>query len=258
MQDLLEPLRSSPDDSGILLDFDGTLSPIVDIPSEAAPLEGVGEVLEQLADRYRAVAVVSGRSAQQLLDRLGSAVDIWGVHGAERVVDGAVTVSSLAAEHETLMSEVLAETNAAVAKLGLTGVLVEDKRVVVVLHYRAAPNRAVAADAVTQLAQLLAEKHGLTTAAGRLALELRPPLDLSKGHVVTQVVREAGLMNALFAGDDLVDLSGFDALDEVAARGGHAVRVAVRSEEAPPQLLERADLTVDGPAGVAELLQRLL
>jgi trehalose 6-phosphate phosphatase len=258
MQDPLEPLRSSPDTSGILLDFDGTLSPIVELPSEAKPLEGVKELLGRLAERYGAVAVVSGRSAGQLLDWLGDAVDIWGVHGAERVVDGAVRLSPLAREHEELMKEVLAEAEAAVEDLGVPGVLVEDKRVVVVLHYRAAQERAEAAEAVARLAQDLADRHGLTIAPGRLAIELRPPLELSKGRVVAEVLSAAGLSNALFAGDDLVDLPGFDALDEVAAAGGHSVRVAVCSDESPPELLERADVTVDGPVGMVELLERLV
>jgi len=41
------------------------------------------------------------------------------------------------------------------------------------------------------------------------------------------------------------------------AEGREAVRVAVRSAEAPEELLAQADLVVDGPPGLRELLERL-
>ena len=62
---------------------------------------------------------------------------------------------------------------------------------------------------------------------------------------------------ACFVGDDAGDLAAFDALDDLAATGVAVVRVAVTSAEAPAELLRRADLAVDGPAAVVELLRSL-
>jgi trehalose 6-phosphate phosphatase len=59
------------------------------------------------------------------------------------------------------------------------------------------------------------------------------------------------------AGDDLGDLPAFAAAAQLAAAGGEALRVAVRSAEAPPALLAAADLVVDGPPGLLDLLRRL-
>jgi trehalose 6-phosphate phosphatase len=59
------------------------------------------------------------------------------------------------------------------------------------------------------------------------------------------------------AGDDLGDLSAFAAAAQLAAEGGDALRVAVASAEAPEQLLAEADLIVDGPPGLRDLLRRL-
>jgi trehalose 6-phosphate phosphatase len=58
-------------------------------------------------------------------------------------------------------------------------------------------------------------------------------------------------------GDDRIDLPGFDALDALDADGVHTLRVAVDSPEVPTELIERADLVVDGPRAVVELLARL-
>ena len=90
-----------------------------------------------------------------------------------------------------------------------------------------------------------------------MAFELRPPAEFTKAAVVLDRARELGVASAAFVGDDRVDLPGFDALDVLRDEGIHTVRVAVDSAEAPPELLERADLVVKGPGGVVELLDGL-
>jgi trehalose 6-phosphate phosphatase len=246
------------DRAGLFLDFDGTLSEIVRIPSEARPLPDVPELLDLLDRRFAVVAVVSGRSAVELVDWLGPGVEIWGVHGAERNVDGRVVLSDHAARYAELMSRVRDEATEAVAMLDLPGVVIEDKRVMVGLHFRAAEDPDEAKRALEELAARLSSKYGLTRAGGRLAFELRPPIEFSKRRVVLDRARGAHLQAAAFVGDDRVDIPAFDALDELEAGGVTTVRIAVNSTEAPPELLERADVVVPGPAGVVKLLRSLL
>jgi len=64
----------------------------------------------------------------------------------------------------------------------------------------------------------------------------------------------------LFIGDDRGDLAAYAALMRLVENGhlAHAVRVAVRSAECPPEMLAQADLVVDGPPGALDLLDRLL
>jgi trehalose 6-phosphate phosphatase len=122
------------------------------------------------------------------------------------------------------------------------------------LHWRTVPERAAELEA---LGRRLARAHGLDALPMRMALELRPPIPVDKGTVVEALA--AGRAAALVAGDDHGDLAAFAALDRLVGAGrlGHAVRVAVRSDEAPAALLEAADYRVDGPPGLAELLARL-
>jgi trehalose 6-phosphate phosphatase len=74
---------------------------------------------------------------------------------------------------------------------------------------------------------------------------------------VRRVVADTGAGCVVVAGDDLGDLAAFAAAAAFAGSGGTGVRVAVRSAEAPPELLAQADVVVDGPSGLRELLQRL-
>ena len=253
----LAPLLSAPDESGIFLDFDGTLSEIVFVPSDARPLPGVPATLARLADRFKVVAVVSGRSARQLLEWLGPDIEIWGTHGAERAVGGRIELSESAAPYRDLMRGVFEEAQQRMAALDLEGTVIEDKTVMVGLHFRAARDRERAQKALDELAAELAEKYGLRRAGGRLAFELRPPVELSKADVVLQRSVEASLTAVAFAGDDRVDLPAFDALDRLRDDGVATLRIGVRSDESPPELLKRADVIVDGPIGLLDLLHRL-
>lgn len=239
------------------MDFDGTLSAIVETPDEARPATGAPEVLRFLAERFAVVAVVSGRPASQLLEWLGPEVEIWGLHGAERVSAGEVKLSEDAASYAATMRQVLNEARAAAAN-GPEGVLVEDKGVVVGLHYRKARDRKEAERWLLELAGNLSVAHDLRVAPGRLVLELRPPVEFSKKAVVLRRTREAGLRAVAFAGDDLVDLPGFDALDELSEAGLETLRIAVGSEEAPRALMDRADIAVDGPSGLVTLMNELV
>ncbi len=94
---------------------------------------------------------------------------------------------------------------------------------------------------------------GLIPRWGRKVLELRPPIQAHKGTAIRRLLAERGVDRALYAGDDTTDLDVFAALDGLEV----AIRVAVASPEAPSRLGEAADLVVDGPAELLELLRRL-
>jgi trehalose 6-phosphate phosphatase len=74
---------------------------------------------------------------------------------------------------------------------------------------------------------------------------------------VERLVGENQLSAALFAGDDVADLDAFRALDGLADKGLLAIKVAVRGEETPGDLVDAADVVVDGPEGLVELLGQL-
>jgi trehalose 6-phosphate phosphatase len=255
--DRVLPFLDHPETAGIFLDFDGTLSEIVYVPSAARPVEGTRELLARLGTRFRLVSIVSGRSAHQLLEWLGSGVEIWGVHGAERTRAGRVELSDRAAPYADLMQRVKSDARRRLEELSLEGVVLEDKGVMIGLHFRAATDRDRARLALDEIAEELARGYGLRRAGGRLAFELRPPIELSKAQVVLHRAREAALESVAFIGDDRVDIPGFEALDRLEREGMRTMRVAVDSAEAPSELINRADIIVAGPRGVLEFLDRL-
>jgi trehalose 6-phosphate phosphatase len=241
-------LRAEPDRTGILVDFDGTLAPIVDDPAAARPVDGAVELLAELAGRYARVAVLSGRPVAFLEPLLPPGVVLSGLYGLEVIERGRRR------DHPSggMWREVVADVASHSADRGPAGMRVEPKGLSLTLHYRERPS--IAAQ-VWDWARRQAQRSGLEARRARMSVELHPPIAADKGTAVTEVAK--GLGAVLFAGDDAGDLPGFAALDRLEATGVDVVRVAVRSEEAPEDLLARADLVVDGPGGVVDLLRAL-
>ncbi|MDQ3954770.1 MAG: trehalose-phosphatase [Actinomycetota bacterium] len=254
--DRLRPFIETPESCALFTDFDGTLSEIVDDPAAARPMPGAVEALGKLARRLALVGIVSGRSAQQLLEWLGPDVEIWGVHGAERVVGGRVEPAEGVAPYLARMQDVRDEARRRLSEV--PGILVEDKRSVIGLHYRQAQDPAAAAGFVEGVARELASAHDLSIGTGRMVVELRPPLAFSKADVVRTRTLQTRAQAVAFIGDDLVDLPAFETLDELEAGGRSCLRVGVSSDEAPDELLVRADLVVQGPRGVVSFLESLV
>lgn len=240
------PFLEHPARAAILTDFDGTLSPIVDDPTAARPLPGVVEVLARLDDRYGLVGVVSGRPVSYLLDRLGPGLWLSGLYGLEQMVGGEHRAVEGTSRWRPVVDDVVALAEAEL------GPLVEHKGLSLTLHFRTAPERA---GEIRRWADAQASRTGLVVRPAKASLELHPPVAADKGTVVEEM---ADRFDAVcFLGDDRGDLPAFDALDRLAAGGTHTVRVAVRTPEAPAEVLDRADVVVDGPAGSLALLQGL-
>ena len=254
LESLLDPIRSDPATAGVLTDFDGTLAPIVDDPATSRPLPEVVGVLHALAGRYARVAVVSGRPAAFLaehlrLDEYPQGLIAFGLYGLERAGDGHVTTDGRALAWVAVIDELAGRAEAEAP----AGAIVERKGLSLVLHYRTAPTAALWAQA---WAIEQAARTGLARHPGRMSEELRPAVPVDKGTVVASLVD--GLGAACFLGDDAGDLPAFAVLDDLRAGQGVAtLKVGVRSDEAPPELLHRADLVVDGPPGALDLLSRL-
>ncbi len=265
----LSSLIGHPTSSAVVTDFDGTMSPIIEDPAAARPLAGIVPVLFRLADLFEKVAVVSGRPVQFLLDALGSDVGAgpWppissdggpdlgvglgpillvGLYGLESYTDGQV----IREPGIELWRSVIANAADRMATEAPAGVVVEPKGLTVAVHWRRAPDQR---QWVTSAVAAQARDHGLTVHAGRCSLELRPPMDVDKGGVVRRLVE--GCTDACYIGDDLGDLPAFGALRQLHTE--QAVRttgIAVVDDESDPVVAAAADVVVNGPAGVLELL----
>ncbi len=245
---MIDALAERPGETAILLDYDGSLAPFVDLPDEAVALPAAIDALRRLVGLVGRVGIVSGRP----VDFLASHVDVpglvvAGLYGMELLLDGQRRVDPRVVPYAGAVALAADEADAR-----LPGVYVERKSgVSVTLHWRAAPDRGEDAIAV---AADLAQRYGLAELPTRFAVELRPPVAIDKGTAIDLFVD--GYAIGAYAGDDTGDLPAFAALGRAEADGriDRAVRIGVESSEMPATLPGAVDGLIRGPAGLAALL----
>jgi trehalose 6-phosphate phosphatase len=258
----LEPLarlRSNPERTAILTDVDGTLAPIASRPEEAAVPARVTKLLARLSERYGLVGCVSGRRATEARRLVGlEGIAYAGNHGLELLLPG-----ERAPRFDPSLEGRERDAAAFVGGLGAgtlaeVGLRVEDKGPIQALHWRGAEDER-GAEARAHEISAAAGRAGLEPRWGRKVLELRPPGGGGKDTAVAALLAADGVTAAVYAGDDRTDLDAFRRLRELHENGEleTAVCVGVVSDEGPPELVEEADLRVDGPAGWLGLLEGL-
>jgi trehalose 6-phosphate synthase/phosphatase len=198
----------------LLLDFDGTITPIVDRP-EAARLSHASRLAVDAAARSPGidVVIVSGRALDDVRERVGLPnVTYIGNHGFE--IDGpAIHFRHEAADR---IQATMQSASVALEKLAIPGALVELKGPTLAFHVRGVKEKN-REDAV-QRARTILRRRRLRVVVGKLVLEGRPPVDWHKGHAVLWLLGERygddwpSHVRALFIGDDTTDEDVFRSL----------------------------------------------
>ena len=122
---------------GLITDMDGTISPIVPVPSDAKPTEQNRSILQQLHKQLTLVAVVSGRAVADVRERVDlPELTYVGNHGLERWKNNQVILTPQAAPCRSNLEAAAAQ----IKTLMPTGMWVEDKQATLSIHYRDTEN----------------------------------------------------------------------------------------------------------------------
>ncbi|MFT4173291.1 MAG: trehalose-phosphatase [Rhodocyclaceae bacterium] len=200
----------------LAFDFDGTLAPIVALPDDAHASSAVAATMGRLC-ALAPVAVVTGRAVEDVRLRLGFQPHyIVGNHGAE-----GLTGATQEWEREVASWHMQIEGWSLPA-----GVLVEDKRRSITLHYRLATERGIAEALLLELAQTLEPPPHII--GGKCVVNLLPPSSPDKYDAVRALMADAKTDNVLFLGDDETD----EAVFRKAPQEWMTVRVERREESA--------------------------
>ena len=252
-------------ESVVGLDFDGTLSPIVEDPTEAHIHPDAGQALVELAAQFRAVAVITGRPARQALDlggleRVGNAVGdsgkelyVFGQYGNERW--SSTNRRIVSPRPPAGLATFLREIPRVLRRVDAGDAFVEEKGLAVAVHTRRLDDPEAAFDRLLPELRDLAARHDLVVEPGRNVVEVRSP-GMHKGKVVDRLVEDLGAKGFAFVGDDLGDVEAFEAVAEH-RRDGLATLLVCSASAEESALVALSDVVVHGPEGVIELLARL-
>ena len=239
----------------VFLDYDGTLTPIVDRPEDAVISQGMRNAVRRLAQRC-SVCVVSGRDRRVVQELMGlddltvagsHGFDIWSPEGAIERGEGT--------EFEVLLAEVKARLHEELDPI--EGALVEPKRSSVAAHYRLVSDEE--RPKVKEVVDTILAEHPdeLKMTPGKMVYEIQPKLDWDKGKAVLRLLETLGLdrddVVPLYVGDDITDEDAFVAL----ARRGIGIFVG-RADD--PEVAERttaADYVLHSTEEVRQFLDTL-
>lgn len=204
----------------LFLDFDGTLVEIAATPDAVVVMPGLPELLSGLRARLGgALAIVTGRPVAGIDQFLpGLSLDACGMHGLERRLAGRTAFPDDLAD----LSPKIAQLRARLASH--PGVIIEDKRVGVAVHWRTAPDAELdARAAIDDLARELGPAYKIQD--GKAVSEL-VPARAGKGEGVRALMLSEPYTGRrpIFVGDDKTDEYGFAAVND---QGGISIKIGL-------------------------------
>jgi trehalose 6-phosphate phosphatase len=241
---------------GILADFDGTLAHFTLDPMTTPVDPANATAIDRLHEAGVTIALISGRPVVSLRDRFPRPfITYHGSHGLDYWEGNEARLHDLARPWEAPFQALLSE----LGTLPYTGIHIENKRGTGSVHYRQTPDpTAIRGDLYDRL-KPLAEKYGFNLSEGRWIWEIKPPIPVNKGTSVRTLVDRLGLEGAIFLGDDITDLSAFQAMRDLAAtRRIQSLVIGVKQPDGGPQeVREGADMLATNPDDVANVLNAL-
>jgi len=244
----------------VFLDYDGTLTPIVDRPQDAVISDSMRDAVRRLAERTT-VCVVSGRDRPVIEQWMGiDGLVVAGSHGFDigGHRDGTVRHDAVAG-FEDLLSTVTHRLSAEVGPV--EGAVIEPKRFSVAVHYRlvAPEHRPSVTAAVDTL--LAGYPDQLKVTPGKMVYEIQPKVDWDKGKAVQYLRHALGVEGeefvALYLGDDITDEDAFTALKESGNGPGIGVVVVDLGDPEQADRATAADFVLESTGEVQQFLNAL-
>ena len=199
----------------VFLDYDGTLTPIVDTPDLAVLSQEMRDTVQRLSKNYK-VSIVSGRATDDVRSKIQvDGIFFAGSHGFEIVdPDGKVEISREARAICHVIDEVHEKLSARLKDV--KGALVEHVKYTISSHYRLVSDEDFP-KVENAVEDILREYPDLRKTNGKKVFEIRPGIDWHKGKAVEWILNVLGYrcdnQLAVYIGDDVTDEDAFAALE---------------------------------------------
>jgi trehalose 6-phosphate phosphatase len=239
----------------LLLDYDGTLTPIASSPSEAVLSQENKELIKLLVKiPGLVVVIISGRSLADVKEMVGIEGIIYiGNHGWEIEGPSMNFESLVPLEVSSMMKKIKYELITQLS--GIPGAFVEDKGVTLSVHYRlvAETEEFLVRRIFDYICMPYRRQQMIKVSAGKKVLELRPPIEWDKGKAALWLLRKQEILKGkgnvlpVYIGDDSTDQDAFEALKD------KGITIFVGTPK-----LSSAQYSLAGPSEVTELLKHIV
>ncbi len=231
------------------LDYDGTLTPIVERPELAVMSTEMRDVVKELSEKH-IVAIVSGRMREDVQKLV--AIDgllYAGSHGFDIMGSGLSLVEPRVREIIPVVSEVIEYLKKEIGNI--SGALIEEKKFSVAVHYRLVDQEYI--PEIKNVVNDIIKKHNkLRLMSGKKVFEILPNIDWDKGKAIRWIMDALKISwseaSVIYIGDDVTDEDAFRAL----RTRGTAILVADKAKEST------ADFQLSSPDEVKKLFEKVI
>ncbi|PIW68245.1 MAG: trehalose-phosphatase [Candidatus Omnitrophica bacterium CG12_big_fil_rev_8_21_14_0_65_42_8] len=205
----------------LFLDYDGTLTPIVQNPDKAVISRKTKEVIRSLSKiPHCRMAIISGRALKDIKNKIGLEGIIYaGNHGLEIEGPKIRFKAHVSIRYRATLRKIKSILKKKLSKI--KGVIIEDKGLTLSVHYRLVdikdvqPVKTIFHEAVAHY--IISNK--IKIRPGKKVLEIRPPLEWDKGKIVLWLLARLKFVLGkepclpIYIGDDMTDEDAFRALE---------------------------------------------
>jgi trehalose 6-phosphate phosphatase len=200
----------------VFLDYDGTLTPIVETPDQAVMQEDMRKAVIKLSDHHT-VGIISGRDLEDVRDKVRiDSIVYAGSHGFDIAGPSGLQVENqIGMEFLPVLDKAEAELS---RELGsIEGILVERKKFAIAVHYRLVNLGSV--EIIEKAVDEVVVRHPeLRKAYGKKIFELQPDIDWHKGKALLTLLNTLNLSGddvlTIYIGDDVTDEDAFRVLKD--------------------------------------------
>lgn len=245
--------------TAIVTDIDGTISEIAPTPDEAIVTSSMKEELFKLKEKFKMLAVISGRSAQNARQMVGVEGLLYvGNHGMEYLKDGSLDINPEVTKYLSKIKKVGKKLKKGELS-SVNGLIFEDKGICYSIHYRQTKPSENARKKILNKIYDDPECQKLEISEGRQLVELKPPISCDKGTILQNIIEEYELGRIIYLGDDITDVDAFRKLKEMETQGKiKAVSILVLSNEIPDYVKRNSSYYINGVNDVIKFFQWLL
>jgi trehalose 6-phosphate phosphatase len=260
-----EKFKNDPE-TAVITDIDGTISQIVSKPDEAVVTSKMRNFLTRLADKFKLVAVISGRPVKDAQKIVGVDNLLYvGSHGLEYMKNGKIHVEEEVERYVPIIKEVACKLEEE-DSCNIEGVLFEDKGLCFSIHYRLCEEpekaREIILDSLEDALKTTKNDNrceNLKIKEGRKIVEIRPPIGYDKGTILEKLTSENHVEKLVYFGDDITDNDAFSKLNQLKCENKlDGESVLVLSEEIPDYLKKNASFFVENVDEVQKFFKWLL
>ncbi|MBU4467554.1 MAG: trehalose-phosphatase [Candidatus Omnitrophica bacterium] len=204
----------------LMLDYDGTLTPIVKAPSKAIIHKDTRELLQKLSrSPYCKIGIISGRKLEDIKNIVGiDSIIYTGNHGLEIQGPKIKFESQVSSRLKSIIRNIATDMQKRL--LGIKGVLIENKGLTLSIHYRLVSKKdmPVFEKIVSEVTNSYMVSNKIKVNSGKKVYEIKPPVRWDKGKVVLWLlVRQQFILGEknvlpIYIGDDITDEDAFKAL----------------------------------------------